>query len=529
MNHGITLLDRKTNRYTYIKNEMKNPQSLSNNSIMSMCEDTDGAIWIGTFGGGLNRYNPVDNTFTRHLHIPQNPTSLSSNRVRVVFVDSIGKLWVGTDGDGLNLMKRRSGRFVCFKHQQGVNNSLSDNIVTTVYEDSLGIIWIGTGNGGLNMYQAAQGTFVSFRQNNNQPHSISHNTVYTILEDHAGTLWIGTRGGGINKFVRSKNTFTKFTEKDGLPSNVVNGIVEDDDGFLWISTNNGLTKFNPANNSLVNYSVKDGLIHNEFFRCSYYEGGDGEVFFGGIHGLTSFFPRQIQNNPHVPAIVITEFKIFNQSVPVVARRKSSLTRNISMAKEIRLSQKDRFFSLEFAALDFTIPEKNLYACKLVGRDSDWVYLGNRRSITFSNLAPGNYTLRVKGSNNDGVWNDEGTSIRIIVVASFWQTWWFKAALILALVLLANFAYKMYKYFIALKMSKSEKLKLFFTQYDVSHREQEIITLILQGKSNREIEDELFISLKTVKNHTTNIYKKLGIKTRSQLIVLINNFIEKSQL
>ena len=198
-----------------------------------------------------------------------------------------------------------------------------------------------------------------------------------------------------------------------------------------------------------------------------------------------------------------------------------------MAEEIRLSHRADFFSLDFAALDYTIPEKNLYACKLEGRDRDWIYLGNKRSITFSNLACGRYTLRIKGSNNDGVWNEVGASILIIVQTPFWKAWWFKVAVILVLAILAQLGYKSYKYFLALRMSKSEKLQKLFKQYEVSQREQEIITLILQGKSNREIEDELYISLKTVKNHTTNIYKKLRIKTRSQLIILINNFTEES--
>ncbi|HEY9600058.1 MAG TPA: histidine kinase dimerization/phosphoacceptor domain -containing protein, partial [Allocoleopsis sp.] len=246
--------------------------------------------------------------------------------------------------------------------------------------------------------------------------SLSYDRVLSMLEYPAGTLWLGTYGGGLDKFEIATETFTHYTEKDGLPSNSVVGILADDEGNLWLSTGKGLSKFNPKTEKFRNYDVSDGLQGNEFDGVkAYFKSKTGEMFFGGLNGFNSFYPEQVKDNPHIPPIVITDFKIFDKSV--------KLDSAISETQEIKLSYKDNFFGFEFAALDYTNPQKNQYAYKLEGFDKDWIYSGSRRYATYTNLDGGTYTFRVKGSNNDGVWNEEGTSLKIIITPPPWKTWW----------------------------------------------------------------------------------------------------------
>jgi DNA-binding NtrC family response regulator len=261
---------------------------------------------------------------------------------------------------------------------------------------------------------------------------LNNDYIFTIHEDKAGIFWIGTWGGGLNRFDREKETFVNYTIKDGLPSNQIYGILEDEKGNLWISTNNGLSKFDLAKGTFKNFTVEDGLQSREFNGGSYLKSRRGEMFFGGIRGFNAFFPENIKDNPHIPPIVITGFFKLNKEV--------KLEKPISRVAELNLSYKDYVFSFEFAALDYTAPVKNGYAYKMEALDEEWIYTDSRkRFATYTTLAPGSYLFKVKGSNNDGLWNEEGTSIQIIIHPPFWKTWWFRSLVILA-ILLAAFAW-----------------------------------------------------------------------------------------
>jgi serine phosphatase RsbU (regulator of sigma subunit) len=294
----------------------------------------------------------------------------------------------------------------------------------SIHEDGSGVFWIGTWGGGLNKFDPKEEEFIHYQNDVDDPHSLSNNSIGPIYEDRSGVLWIGTNGGGLNKFDREKETFTHYRKKDGLPNDIIYGILEDNQGNLWLSTNKGLSKFNPRTQIFNNYDVEDGLQSNEFNGMAYHKNRSGEMFFGGLKGFNAFYPDSVKDNPFIPPIVITDLQIFNE--PVGIKDDSPLRKHITETEEIMLSYKDNVFSFEFAALNFTNPKKNQYKYLMEGFDEDWISSGTRRFVTYTNLDPGEYVFRVKGSNNDGLWNEEGASVKIIITPPFWETWWFRA-------------------------------------------------------------------------------------------------------
>jgi two-component system sensor histidine kinase ChiS len=494
---GLNKHDRDTEQFARYQNDPDDPHSLSNDVVWSIYQDGEGVLWIGTNGGGLNRFDRETEQFTHYQNDPDDPHSLSDDVVWSVYQDREGVLWVGTNagldrfdreteqfvhyptfpvlsmcqdregtlwigtlGGGLGTFDRESvpgagaGQFVYYQNDPDDPHSLSDNAVVSVYEDREGVLWIGTFNGGLDRLdrEGAPGAgakqFVHYANDPGDPHSLSHNSVLSIYQDREGVLWVGTAGGGLNKLVpsassgqalseaegldRATGTFTRYTEKDGLPNDYVYGILEDDVPLpggghnLWLSTNKGLSQFNPQTETFKNYDVRDGLQSNEFNMSAYHKSSSGEMFFGGIHGFNAFYPHDVTDNPAIPPIVITDFQLFNE--PVAVGGDSPLQKPIAETDEIRLSYQDDFFSFEFAALHYAAPEENQYAYMMEGLDKDWNYVGTRRFAGYTSVPPGEYTFRVKGSNSDGVWNEEGASVKVIIAPPFWQTWWFRISM-----------------------------------------------------------------------------------------------------
>jgi DNA-binding CsgD family transcriptional regulator len=379
------------------------------------------------------------------------------------------------------------------------------------------VLWIGTASGGLNQFNREKQTFRRFQSSPAVPNDLNNNEVLSIYQDRNGVLWIGTGGGGLNQFDREKETFKHYTRKQGLPNNVVYGILEDNLGNLWLSTNKGISMFNPSTGIFKNFDLRDGLQGYEFNTGAYFKSQSGQMFFGGVNGLNSFYPDRIEENQYIPPVVITEFKIYNK--PVAFGKDSPLQKHITETGKIILSYKHNIFSFEFAALDFTHPGKNRYMYKMEGFNREWIHLGHKNDIAFTNLDPGEYIFRVRGANSDGIWNNEGASIKIIITPPIWKTWWFRGLIIMLVVFLA------YKWHQTTMKRLSKRLKTeaamvrFFAKYNISEGEQKILKLILKGKTNKEIEDILFISYHTVKNHIYNIYQKLEVKNRAQLINL----------
>jgi len=461
---GLDRFDREKNEVVHYRNNPENPNSLSFNTVRVIYEDKSGILWIGTDGGGLNKLIPKDSersraSFIRYLNDPNDPSSLSNNFIRVIYEDRSGTLWIGTVNGGLNKLvpSDREGAEVTFTrylNDPNDTNSLSNNQVRVIHEDSSGNLWIGTGNGGLNRFDPREEQFYSYQVNPGDPTSIISNAIHSIYEDRSGIFWIGTHTGGLNRFDPEKETFSDFRMKDGLPNDVVYSILEDDNGYLWLSTNNGLSRFNPQTLEFKNYKMKDGLQGDEFDFGAYHKSRSGELFFGGIYGFNAFFPDSIKDNPFIPPIIITDFQVFNK--PVSLGLDSPLQKHISETEEITLSYRENVFSFEFAALSFSGSEKNQYKYKMVGFDEDWINSGTRKYVTYTNLDPGEYIFRVQGSNNDGVWNEEGTSVKLIITPPFWQTWWFRSIVTLTILLAAYSGYKRRVHHLQVKKKELEE-------------------------------------------------------------------------
>lgn len=473
---GINFLPRSGEKFLHLKQSPANKNSLSNNIVLNIDGDTQGKIWIGTDGGGLNCYNPKTHSFTHYQHDPHdsnsangnyvisvteveegilgigyhrrgfdlfdtrtgkfthhmpeadNPNSLAMASVNIVFKDRDGDIWVGTWGGGLGLYNKKSKDFTWY--QQNVpGRNLSNNFIHAVNGDAQGNIWICT-DVGVNVLNKSSQEIKRYQNDPANKNSLSNNIVVDVKTDSKGNVWLAT-AVGLNLFHADTETFTVFTEKDGLANNMTRGIEEDFHGNLWISTNKGLSKFNPRTKLFRNYTIDDGLQGNQFKPHSSYRAPDGIMYFGGADGFNIFHPDSLKDNTFIPPVYFTALQVFNKVVPVGATG-SVLKEHIIEAKEINLLHDQSVFTLEFAGLNYTLPEKNMYAYKLEGFDKAWNYVGQRRSATYTNLDPGTYKLRVKASNNDGLWNMQGVSIDIIISPPFWLTWWFKTFAILLL-------------------------------------------------------------------------------------------------
>lgn len=438
---GLNRFVRDAGRFYHYLHDVSDQNTLSNVDVINVKGDHEGHLWIGTGGGGLNEFDPDKKIFKRHF-LNESKT-FSGEVIYSICIDRSGIIWTGGWG-GLNRFDPAEGTSRHYRNQPESDRSLSDDFVRTIYEDRNGDIWIGTNLGGLNKYNRDKDNFIRYMYRPENPSSISHNTIECIYEDTRGNFWIGTFGGGLNLFDREAGTFEHFREKDGLPNDVVHGILEDDHRNLWLSTNKGLSRFDPSSGVFQNYDASDGLQSNEFTTNAYFRTRNGEMFFGGINGFTVFHPDSIESNTFAPRVVVTDLQILNKPVLIGkpdVEGKVVLDKQISEADQINLSYKDYVFSFEFAALDFTNPEKIRYQYKMEGFDRKWIESGKRRFVTYTNLDPGKYFFMVKGTNDDGVWSEEAASIRIIITPPFWQTWWFRTVLLVSILLSAYSWYK----------------------------------------------------------------------------------------
>lgn len=479
---GLNLFDSKTNSFTHYRHDANIKNSPAGDYVISIIEVEKGVLGIGYHQSGFDLFNTKTGKFTHHTTEKNNPNSLSMPSVNVVFKDHDGDVWVGTWGGGIGLYDKTSKEFTWYQ-QNLAGRSISNNFIHSVGEDRDGHLWIGT-NVGVNVLDKKTGEITHYQNDPSNKHSLSNNIVVDIKTDHAGSLWLAT-ARGLNLFHKETKTFSAYTEKDGLPNNMIRSIQEDDNGILWISTNKGLSKFDPATKVFRNYSMDDGLQGNQFKPHSSYKAKDGRMFFGGSDGFNIFYPDSLKNNTFIPPLYFTNFEVFNKSITVNSKD-STLRQHISEAKEITLSNDQSVFTLEFAALNYTLPEKNMYAYKLQGFDKEWNYVGHKRTATYTNLDPGEYEFQIKGSNNDALWNEEGASIKIIITPPFWLTWWFKTLVALTIAALGYGLIRM-----RINSINEQKAAL---EREVSQRTAEVIlqkeALVGQADNMQVLNDQL---------------------------------------
>lgn len=448
---GLNVLDKKTNIFTAYKKNPANKNSIGSNFVLSVVEVDKDWLALGFFIGGFDLFNTKTKEFIHHLPNPKDKNTVSSNSIFGMLKSQDNNLWLGTWTGGLGYYDIKNKQFTNYLHDPQNPKSVCSNYVKALYENGSDELWVGTEDG-LDLFNKKTKTFTHFRANANNPNSLCNNNIQTIVKAKEGFLWIGTTDGLCLMNLKTK-TFQTFTENNGLPNDFVNAILKDKKGNFWISTNKGIARYNPATSTFKSFSTSDGLQGNEFKPRAACQTKDGEMYFGGPNGVNSFYPDSIQYNTIIPPVFVTDFQIFNKSI-IPGEKDSPLLNHINYTDEIVLDYKQSFFSFEFTALNYILPQKNGYAYKLEGFDKDWNYIGNRHRASYTNLDPGKYIFRVKASNNDGLWNEEGSAISIEILPPYWATWWFRTLVILLIISLATYFYK-YR----INLIKAQNLKL----------------------------------------------------------------------
>ncbi|GLX80042.1 hypothetical protein tinsulaeT_33820 [Thalassotalea insulae] len=422
-NSGLNEYEKSTGKYIHYKNIPNDANSISSNGIGTLIYDVSHGIWIGTLDSGLNLFNPENKTFTRYSNEPNNINSISHNIVLPIYQENRNTLWLGTWGGGLNRFDIKKQKFTHYKHNPSSKNSLSDDNVWSIHQDENGILWLGTMRG-LNKFDPVNNTFKHYQATNSE---LTNDWVLDIHQDKKGNLWLATQSG-FNKFNPITETFVTYKEEDGLANNFIYGILEDNQENLWLSTNNGISKFSPTTEAFKNYGENDGILVKEFATFSFYKNQSGEFYFGGNNGYVHFIPENIKDDTTLPNIVLTDFRINNNHVKlsneIEDKNTFTIDSVINELARLTLTHNEKLVSFDFAALHFSDPMNNQYAYMLEGFDDEWIYTDARnRRATYTNLPSGHYTLRVKASNGDGYWNEQGKSLPITVLPAPWLSWW----------------------------------------------------------------------------------------------------------
>jgi signal transduction histidine kinase/ligand-binding sensor domain-containing protein len=439
---GLNRRDARTGRFTYYRYDPEDPHTIGSDAIQVLLEDGRGGLWVGAWNGGLAR---LDTRTGRAVRYPRRPAPHGGDHVWALLALADGRLLVGTQ-QGAEIFDPRTGVFTPLSARHpGVGNGP----VVSVAQDAAGDFWLCGYNfpedATVLQVERATGRVVGYRASGHARDGLAPGWGNAILVDSAGNVWAGS-AGGLSVRRAGSAEFRHWTRADGLPDDGVTNMLEDDAGDLWVTTGRGLARLvgavhAPDEARIDTFDVRDGLQGDDFPRGAGFRGRGGEMFVGGPRGLNAFYPRAIRRNPKPPRVVLTGLRIFNR--PVRAGDPGSpLARPIAEADRVSLSHADSMVTFEFAALNYFLPEKNQYAYRLVGLDRDWNYVGAQRSATYTNLAPGDYTLRVRASNNDGTWNDDGASLRVHVDPPFWGTWWFRALLGIGVTGLVAFAYRL---------------------------------------------------------------------------------------
>ena len=520
---GLNYFNVKGEEFSHFISNPQIPGSLSSNNITSLLYDKEGTLWVGTWKGGLNRFYPSEKRFKVYRTIENNPHSLKINDIWDIYQTSDKKIWLGTSG-GLELFNPKNEMFIHYPtNLKPIGSYL--NMIRTIFEDNAGNLWLG--GGGLWVLDKANGSFIDMNKNADGSRLFIDYFVSVIFQDSHGNIWIGTNQSGIFKLDTKTWNHLNITSKEGLPNDAVHSILEDSHGYLWISTNKGICRFDPEKFSFRNFDVSDGLQSNQFSSSVALKAKDGKFYFGGIYGFNVFHPDSIRDNTFIPPVVITGFRLFNTPVKPGAPG-SLLSRHISETNQITLNHSQSVISFEFTALNFTSPEKNQYEYIMEGFESEWNKAGIQRIATYTNLDPGKYTFRVRGSNNDGIWNETGASVNLTILPPFYKTK-FAFVIYFLLFLLLLFLFRNYILIRArmkneIKLKELEKQQVeevnqmkmkFFT--NISHEFRTPLSLILSPL-------EKLVTEKKFDNSTNHLHA-LMYRNASRLLRLINQLMD----
>jgi signal transduction histidine kinase/ligand-binding sensor domain-containing protein len=471
---GLNIAMKNSDAISKYQNLPGAPFSLSHNTVTSFFEDHNNKIWVGTDGGGLNLFSEQDNRFRRYK---TDNSGIGSNSILAILEDSSNRIWLGTWAGGLVCFDSKTGSFTSFTTR---NSSIPDDNIFAISEGYDNDLWLGTFEHGLvhyqikenkftdltpdnsgignimivklvpisehrllvgttmnfQIYSPGKGQFTTYTTDQKNENSLSYPRVNDILFENDTCIWIGTPDG-LNRFNPKNGSFKRYYEKDGLPNNFIKALILDNSGALWVTTNKGICRFDYRYSHFKNFTKADGLQSNEFTERSILKTKTGALLLGGTKGFNIIQPEKISENKTIPEVLITDFKIFNKSVKPGVKN-SSLKQNITDTKSLTLSYEQSVLSFSVAIMDFTAPEKNKFAYMLENFDKEWVYPDKTGEVTYTNLGPGKYVFRVKGSNNDGLWNETGTSLRITILPPWWETWWFRLIILSAVILLFTF-------------------------------------------------------------------------------------------
>ncbi len=431
--NGLNRFDPRTGAFTRYTNDSKDPASISYNSVKSIEENPNGGIWIGT-EEGLNFFDGQN--ITRYLHDSKDPNSIGGNYISGLISDKKGGLWISVYGVGLDYFDGR--KFTHYTVDRDNPTGISGHWLRQLVKGSSeGLFWLADASGnGLLRLDAINGVFTYFLLDREHPTQAALNTPEELYPDENGMLWVGAQSGLFLFDPDAEQFVQHYTTSDGLADNFVTSIAGDNQGQLWVGTKNGLSRFDPQSQTFRNYNESDGLQSNEFSQGSIAKTSDGRIYLGGYGGVSAFYPGQLRDNPRKPQVVLTGFELFNQPV-LIGAKDSPLEQAINLAGSLVLRHDQSVFTFEYSGLNYSIPEKNQYAYKMEGFDEDWSYTtSDRRYATYTNLDPGSYIFRVKASNNDGIWNEEGISIQVTVLPPWWQTLWFKSVAVALVAFLA---------------------------------------------------------------------------------------------
>ncbi len=421
---GVFMQEKNT--LIQFKHDPSKLTSISSNAVTCLYEDSKKQIWTGHWAGGINRYNEKTKGFIRY-------PSGGPNQETKLFNQNIFCITESTQTKEL-LICSFGGLFVLKDQEKGIFENITngrhtfDQLLNVAFEDSKKNIWIGSYSG-LCLFDIKAKTYTEFNLSDNK--NGIDDRINDIFEDHRGRLWIASHGGLY--LMISATEFINYTTKDGLPVNVILGILEDAKGILWLATTNGLVEFNSDTKTFKIYDESDGLFSSEFRRKAVFNDADGKLFVGG-HGLNTFYPERLTHNETIPPVYLSDLIIFNQTIKPGPENKT-LPKSIAVTKEITLTYKESFFSIHYVALNYSSSYKNQYAYKLDGFDKEWNYVGDLRFATYTNLNSGTYTFHVKASNNDNVWNEKGAVLIIHILPPWWSTIWFRALIVFLIVLL----------------------------------------------------------------------------------------------